>query len=88
MRIEGVSTHELRDGDIVLVHGMRVRLDGRGRVSVSHPVSEHSPVLWWPGVVLNLPEVLAAGFIPAGWVKAGVWTIQGNGLARWDVERG
>ena len=74
---------------------MRVRLD-------SEPVIYNGGRTYsWKGIVENLDEVLAEGFIPRsflgehewvqgeGWVfkLTGRWVIQGNELARWSVER-
>lgn len=88
LKTHRLSTHELRDGDIVLVYGMRVRLDGAGNESKAHPQHEHSPTLYWDGVIENLAEVLADGYVPKSFVRdGGLWTIQGNGLAHWTVER-
>jgi hypothetical protein len=86
--LSGMNTHELRDGDVVLTHGMRVRISGDGEVSTSHPQDvAGAPCLWWAGVVENLDDVHAAGVVPRSFVRDGLWTVQGNGLARWTVER-
>ena len=92
-----LKTSELREGDIVLEHGMRVRLDS----GVRTPESEHGTVYSRPGTVLNLDEVREAKIIPPsflgdgekwvegrGWTtdRDDSWTVQGNDLAHWTVE--
>lgn len=86
--ISNLSTHELQAGDVVLRYGMRVLLPGDGEVSHSHSLDgPGAPCLWWDGEILNVDEVLADGFVPRGFMHDGRWTIQGNGLARWTIER-
>lgn len=91
-----LSTPELRAGDVVLTHGMRVRLPAEPRV-----YQNKGTVYAWDGTVENLDEVLEVGFVPRsflceerwvdgiGWVceLTGRWVIQGNELATWGVER-
>lgn len=87
---------ELAQGDIVITHGMRVRLDEGG----SHQRGERT-VSAWVGTVLNLDEVREAGHVPmsflrtqkwapseGGWVtdREDVWHVQGNEFANWLVE--
>lgn len=94
-----LTTPELRRGDIVCEHGMRVLIDGDPQLSKSHPGNS---TFYHRGLILNPDEVREAGFVPWGWlfdnsydyenrcwVKTGEprWTIQGNELARWAVER-
>ena len=95
---EIVRTGQLRVGDVVLTHGMRVRIDAVNQYGGGHG---GAPAWSCPGTVLSLAEVLAAKIIPAhflttekwedgrGWVtdRNDHWTIQGNDLARWAVER-
>lgn len=87
--LESISTHDLKPGDIVLRHGMRLRLNGEGTVSRSHPTNEYSPTLWWNAEILNIDDVRAdpTHAVPRSWIADGRWTVQGNGLARWTVER-
>jgi len=83
---ENVSTHDLKDGDVIHRYGMRIQITGPGKVT-NHPTNEYSPTLWWDGQILNIGEVRDTGYIPRSWIGDGRWTIQGNGLARWTVER-
>lgn len=90
-----LSTDKLKTGDLVLTDGMRVRLG-----PVKTWSSQHGTVYGFEGTVENLPEVLAAGHVPAsflqttkwvdaeGWVidRRDSWTIQGNQYASWVVE--
>lgn len=84
------STPELRKGDIVLCHGMRVLVDGELR-----PTSRAGG-FYTEGLVLNEAEVKAAKLVPISWLhndSRGLyreeprWTIQGNELARWAVAK-
>ena len=99
-----LNTTELRGGDIVHTHGMRVLLDADPLI---RPKSDCRGSTWdvyaWPGTVLNKDEVTAGSppHIPAaflrtekydparGWVtdRDDYWSIQGNELAYWEVER-
>lgn len=92
------TSSELVQGDIVLTHGMRVRLD-EGGPATSHI---HDGVTAWRGTVLNMDEVKAAGIVPMSFLRSldthyvpGVghvadrtdeWRVQGNDLASWTVE--
>jgi len=100
-----VKSSEIQVGDIVRAHGMRVRIDAIRVYSDNQPerqrVTPDMPVYACQGTVINLDEVLAAGFVPAGfmttdkwvhgqgWVidRRNAWTVQGNDLALWNVER-
>lgn len=91
-----LNTHDLRLGDVVHLYGMKVRLD-------NPPVIEQRErtVYAWTGDVLNPDEVIAAGLVPRSWLgdwyyiagtgwewfQTNRWTVQGNDLARWTVER-
>ena len=91
-----LNTHELRVGDIVHEYGMRVRLDNPPIVT-----QRERTVYAWGGDVLNPDEVIAAGVVPRSflgdhywidgtgwqWFQTNKWTVQGNDLARWSVER-
>ncbi|GAA2609813.1 hypothetical protein SMC26_39595 [Actinomadura fulvescens] len=91
-----LDTTELREGDVVVDHGMRVRLD--------RPVfipSDKPDVRAWVGFVENLPEVIAEEYVPRSFLTRsendpetggmrevfGRWNVQGNELATWHVER-
>lgn len=94
-----VPTNELQAGDVVLTHGMRVRLYTGGR---ELPADRYGIAWSRPGIVENLAEVLAGDLVPeayltehfqddrGGWVSAvtGRWVIKGNEHALWYVERG
>lgn len=91
-----LNTHELRVGDIVHEYGMRIRLDNPPTIT-----KRERTVYAWVGDILNLDEVIAAGVVPKaflgdsewvdgeGWVwkQHNRWTVQGNDLATWLVER-
>jgi hypothetical protein len=95
-----LPTSKLRAGDVVVTYGMRVRLPAEPRVYENHG-HEGRAVYAWDGIVENLDEVVADGFVPRsflteelwvdgkGWVfeLTGCWVIQGNDLAIWAVER-
>ncbi|MFP3991059.1 hypothetical protein U9R90_27035 [Streptomyces sp. E11-3] len=81
---------QLAKGNIVLTHGMRVRLD---QLTIRKD-SGHA-VYAWSGTVLNLDEVREEGHVPMSWLRTwkglvvdreNAWTIQGNGFANWLVE--
>lgn len=96
-----VDTTELRAGDVVLTHGMRLLLTGDPQVTPG----AYGGVYGWTGLVTNLEEVKAAGIVPVGWLypdKWGAgenggwgkdwaaepsWRVQGNSLATWIIER-
>ncbi|WBP87018.1 hypothetical protein [Kitasatospora cathayae] len=92
-----MSTDQLRKGDVVITHGMRVLLEEEPRV---YPKGDRT-VYAFDGRVANLEEVKAHGHVPLdylrthkwvdgqGWVtdREDMWQIQGNELARWTVER-
>lgn len=93
-----LNTTELRQGDIVMTHGMRVLLESEPLVS---PNGRASQTYSFAGRVLNLDEVRASGIVPMsflrtekwidgkGWTvdREDVWPIQGNELAHWSVDR-
>jgi hypothetical protein len=90
-----IPTGEIRVGDVVLTHGMRVRIDE------IHTYEDHGAVYACLGTVLNLDEVRAAGVVPPSFLykearhsskdapgaREDHWNVQGNNLARWTVER-
>lgn len=92
--LTNLPTTELHTGDVVLTHGMRVRLGERNERQYSR---DDLPVVWFAGTVENVEDVRAAGIVPVSWlidwsgageiVRRDAWTIQGNALARWTVER-
>ncbi|NGO67001.1 hypothetical protein [Streptomyces boncukensis] len=89
------DSSQLTQGDIVLDHGMRIRLD----ICTSRKESDYT-VYAWRGTVLNLEQVREKGHVPMsflrthvwkpgeGWVtdREDVWVVQGNELAEWTVE--
>lgn len=100
-----VKSTDLRMGDVVLCHGMRVKLD---RTPVMFSYRRRTDDLLmddgrsWHGLVLNPEQAIHEYDIPPGfiyhpadhhngkrWVAATEprWTVQGNDLARWGVER-
>lgn len=91
-----LNTSELRQGDIVHSHGMRLLIDGE-----LHTDQRERLVYWTQALVTNRNEVpnevvpfgWTADWKRTGWGEARPhngehrWTIQGNDLARWYVER-
>jgi hypothetical protein len=91
-----LNTHELRVGDIVHLYGMRVHLSREPHIEKRQRV-----VYAWDGDVLNPEEAIAYGMVPRGflgenrwheehgwvWEQTNRWTVQGNDLAMWAVER-
>ncbi len=84
-----VKTSQLRVGDIVGEHGMRVRIEA---VNEYPGTNSDLPVYSCPGTVLNVAEVREAGIVPMYFLRCDVhpggacWHIQGNDLATWTVE--
>lgn len=89
-----LTTDQLRQGDVVHTHGMRVLLDR----PVENYEDRASTVYRAPGLVQNWAEFrgdsLIWGFLHdsewaegVGWrrVFTGRWTVQGNKLAHWTV---
>jgi hypothetical protein len=60
-----IPTGEIRVGDVVLTHGMRVRIDE------IRTYEDHGAVYACLGTVLNLDEVRAAGVVPPELLRAG-----------------
>ncbi|MCY0955822.1 hypothetical protein [Streptomyces sp. H27-H5] len=95
-----VNTSEIRIGDVVLVHGMRVLIEKEPR---NWPGGYSSTVYGVIGKVLNPEEVKEAKCVPYHWLfeekfipgvgwrydyEGGArWYIQGNEWAQWAVER-
>lgn len=78
--LEKVTTDQLQPGDLVLSHGMRIRLGERNEYAGSYG----GTAWWFPGTVENMSEVYQPDHVTAGLLKAdGQWTIQGNELATW-----
>lgn len=81
------DSSQLTKGDVVLTHGMRVRLDEGTTRKDSGRI-----VYAWSGTVLNLDEVRQQGHVPISWLRASKGgisdrgLIQGNYLANWLVE--
>ena len=80
METERVNTSQLREGDLVLEHGLVIQLGRR----------EECPKSWgevyrFPGTVLNMGEVYHRGHITRGLLRQDAqWPVQGNTLALWD----
>jgi hypothetical protein len=80
-----LTTPELREGDIVITHGMRCLIDR------PLTLSRDGKTFYVWALVLNRDEVPDA-IVPLHWTRDIAtgehrWTIQGNDLARWYVER-
>lgn len=92
--IQSLNTTEIRKGDVVRVHGMRVLIDVDPIISEPWGGTENGFVYAWVGLVLN-PEDRPIG-LPRDWLyrdRMGQprteprWNVQGNKLSRWSVER-
>lgn len=88
MRTEGVSTDQLRTGDLVLNYGMRIRLTAREVYqSWSSPRwgEDGSTVYRFDGHVENADEIHALGrdHVTSGLLRGSYWAVQGNDLASW-----
>lgn len=87
-RTETVTTHDLREGDVVHCHGLRVKL---GPVfQTRHPITNDGGATFASkGEVLN-NEYLATDAgrqLFGGILMVGeTWTVQGNGWATWERE--
>lgn len=91
---QAVNTHELREGDLVLTHGMRVLVSNR----TTHQHGHSRMVVHFDGKVLNPEEADALGLVHKGMrtlpyylakedFPAGTyWAIQGNDWAHWMIE--
>lgn len=87
VKTERVKISELKPGDIVHDHGMRL-LCGEFHVSQSHArplTAEQGETRWCKARVLNPDEVRAANHVPVSWWIDG-WTVQSNDLDRWTRE--
>lgn len=89
-RIEQVNTLELREGDLVLHEGMRIRLGAR-----TECYREGRLVVWFPGNVENREELTMdcghavwplTGLLEVTGQHAWNWTVQGNEMATWRRE--
>jgi hypothetical protein len=95
MTTQTVKTSQLRIGDVVLAHGLRLLIDRPLLESTAHPVST-GPTLYTQALVLNRDEV-PNSVVPIAWTRewnrSGPsndehrWTVQGNDLAQWQIER-
>jgi hypothetical protein len=97
MAILTVKASELREGDIVLTHGMRVQLDSPVQ-SRTYPDRPDLPVFFCKGLILNVDELSDPWLVGVSrqykpWPHSGEptgehrWTIQSNDLLSWRVER-
>jgi hypothetical protein len=95
MTTQTVKTSQLRIGDVVLAHGLRLLIDRPLLQSTAHPVST-GPTLYTQALVLNRDDV-PNSVVPISWTRewnrSGPdndehrWTVQGNDLAQWMIER-
>lgn len=92
---------QLREGDIVINHGMRILIDGP--VTITRTLGKMD-LYRWPGLVLNADELcdedadtydsfIASCLRGTIWedhiphTRKDDWTIQSNDLQHWRVER-
>jgi hypothetical protein len=96
-----LKTSDLREGDVVICHGMRCLIDRPLELSKGHP-SGYGGVRYTQALVLNRDDV-PSSIVPLSWTadwkrnasridsipheNQHRWTIQGNDLAHWPVER-
>lgn len=73
-------TGQLKDGDIIRLHGMRLMLMN-GHDCGGHPASADDT----RGKVRAFRGVIISGTHPMGWDED-YWTVQGNDWATWSVE--
>lgn len=81
------TTDELVVGDVVVSHGMRLELRSAPDVYPASGERDGLDVYAFDGTILNLEETRERGLVPASWITAGTWRVQGNRLASWYVER-
>src|SRR4051812_16580896 len=84
-----VRSSELRQGDIVHEHGMRILLD---RPILTAPGNGYGTCYYSLGLVLNRDEV-PADVVPLSFTHYDDeteprWGVQGNDNARWCIDRG
>jgi hypothetical protein len=94
--LSNTKTGDIRVGDIVLEHGMRVRIDEIRTYPGRNTCPEDKTVYACVGTVLNRDEVLTNGVVPASFlrrwdgstmVRDDEWIVQGNDFARWNLLR-
>lgn len=97
-----IPTSELHQGDVVLNHGMRLLLDQPVR-NAGRRNGMALDVYVTSALVLNEEKVIAHGTVPHSWLRREkwvdsqgwridptddpCWSVQGNDLASWSVER-
>ncbi|WP_338781713.1 hypothetical protein [Streptomyces sp. DG1A-41] len=83
-----VVSSELRSGDVVITHGMRVLLSGEPDVTERGNSGVMRKVYGWAGRVTNLEEVKAEKLVPLGWLYPDKWGAgEGGGWGKdWDAE--
>ncbi|QDF18480.1 hypothetical protein SEA_RACHALY_85 [Mycobacterium Phage Rachaly] len=84
--IETITTHQLREGDVILNHGMRLRVDGEPRVSKAHPVDTDDPsrghTVYYPALIENWDALVEASETDK-WIAGFI-----VGLVRSDLREG
>ena len=80
-KTESVTTHALRDGDVIRFYGVLLRLRDRRDHGVTAPHTEefHGAVITFQTDIVDDSE--NNGFIPPAWLAR--WVVQGNRLAKW-----
>lgn len=82
---ETVTTHDLRDGDVIVYYGVAMRLRDRKSAptdlaKAGTPEAERfGDTVWFKTDIVD--DTRNNGFIPASWLRD--WTVQGNKLATW-----
>ncbi|MDQ1016714.1 hypothetical protein [Streptomyces afghaniensis] len=83
-----VNTSQLRAGDVVITHGMRVLLSGEPDMASSRNSGVTRTVYGWAGRVTNLEEVKTQDIVPLGWLYPDKWGAgeDGGWGKDWDAE--
>lgn len=87
------KTSELRLGDLVRLHGMRLRITEEPVVAIGHHMNEQADrlgeVRFTHAILENVDDPDVDDFVRRHLDRRDgflTWTIQGNDLARWTVE--
>ena len=60
-KYETISTHDIKQGDIIQSNGMVLLVDTEPLVSKAHPVTDYGgECIWTPAVVVNFAELEAS----------------------------
>jgi hypothetical protein len=67
-KYETITTHDIRQGDIIWSNGMRLLIDSEPQVSKAHPVTDYGgECIWVKALITNWDEIVAdADEFPGG----------------------